>query len=69
VKFVKDLKAVANIGVESNSDNTSNTSPAFILGGLIYSIADNVDVDFGVKSGLTRPETDISYLAGITWRF
>ncbi len=69
VKIVKDLKAVADIGMRRNSDKTSNTNPAFLLGGLIYSIAENVDIDFGVKGGLTRPETDISYLGGITWRF
>ncbi len=69
LKVVKDLKAVANIGTERNSDKTSNTNPAFLLGGLIYSIDESVDVDFGIKGGLTKPETDISYLAGITWRF
>ncbi len=69
VKVVKDLKAVANIGTERNHDKASNTNPAFLLGGLIYSIVENVDIDFGVKGGLTRPETDISYLAGISWRF
>jgi len=69
VKVLTDLKAVANIGVERNPDRTSNTDPAFLLGGLIYSINESTDVDFGVKSGLTKPETDISYLAGVTWRF
>jgi len=69
LKIVKDLKAVANTGIERNSDKTSNTDPAFLLGGLIYSITENIDVDFGVKGGLTKPEIDISYLAGITWRF
>ncbi len=69
VKVVKDLKAVTNVGVERNPDKTSDTSPAFILGGVIYSITENVDVDFGVKGGLTKPEMDISYLAGIVWRF
>ncbi|MGE5173566.1 MAG: transporter [Betaproteobacteria bacterium] len=68
VKVIKDLKAVANIGMERNPDKTSDTDPAFILGGLIYSITENLDVDFGVKGGLNKPETDISYLAGITWR-
>ncbi len=68
VKVIKDLKAVANIGMERNLDKTSDTAPAFILGGLIYSITENLDVDFGMKGGLNKPETDISYLAGITWR-
>ncbi len=68
VEVVKDLKAVANIGLERNPDKTSNTNPAFILGGFIYSVTDNLDLDFGIKSGLNKPETDKSYLAGITWR-
>jgi hypothetical protein len=69
VEVVKDLKVVSNIGMERNSDKTSETHPAFILGGLIYSIAENLDVDFGVKGALNRTETDITYLAGITARF
>jgi hypothetical protein len=69
VKVLKDLKAVADIGIERNSDRTSNTDPAFLLAGLVHSITESVDVDFGVKGGLTRPETNISYLAGLTCRF
>ena len=68
VEVVKDLKVVTDIGMDRNSDKTSNVNPAFVLGGLIYSISESLDVDFGVKGGLNRPETDISYLAGITWR-
>ena len=69
VEVVKDLKVVANIGAERNPDKTSNTHPAFILGGVIYSVAENFDVDFGYKHGLNKPETDHSVLAGITYRF
>ncbi len=69
VEVIKDLKAVANVGVERNQDKTSNTHPAFILGGLIYSITDNIAVDFGVKGGLNKPETDLTFLAGIAFKF
>jgi hypothetical protein len=68
VEIVKNLKAVANIGMERNPDKTSETHPAFILGGLIYSLTENLDFDFGVKGALNRTETDITYLAGVTWR-
>lgn len=68
IEFVKNLKAVANIGMEKNPDKTSEANPAFILGGLIYSVTENLDVDAGIKYALNRPETDISYLAGITWK-
>ena len=69
VEVIKDIKLVANIGAERNPDKSSNTHPAFIIGGLIYSISENFDIDFGIKGGLNKPETDYSVLAGITWRF
>jgi hypothetical protein len=69
VEVTKDLKAVANIGIERNPDKSSNTHPAFILGGLIYSINENIDIDFGIKGGLNKPETDLTFLAGMALRF
>lgn len=69
VEVVKNLNAVANIGIEKNPGKNSDTNPAFILGGLIYSVSENFDIDAGVKSGLTKPETDLSFLAGMALRF
>jgi hypothetical protein len=69
MEVVKDLKAVANIGMERNSDKRSNIDPAFLLGGVIYSITESFDLDAGVKAGLNKPEADITYLAGVTKRF
>lgn len=69
VKVVKDLKIVANIGAERNPDKSSNTHPAFILGGFIYSITENFDINAGIKGGLNKPETDLTLLAGIAFRF
>jgi hypothetical protein len=68
-KILKNLKLVANIGAERNTDKSSDTNPAFILGGFIYSIRENMDIDFGVKGGLNKAEADITYLAGIVFRF
>ena len=69
VKLIKDLRLVANIGLERNPDRTSNKHPAFVLGGFIYSIAENLDVDIGIKGGLNKPEADWAILAGVAWRF
>ncbi len=69
VEVVKDLNLVANIGMERNPDKRSNIDPAFLLGGVIYSITESLDLDAGVKAGLNKPETDITYLAGVTKRF
>ncbi len=68
-EFVEGVKAVANIGAERSPQRSSSIPPAFILGGMIYSLAQNLDVDLGVKGGLTRTEPEYSILAGIAWRF
>ena len=68
-EVIKNLKLAANIGMERNPDEDSDNDPAFLIGGIIYSINENFDVDLGVKYGLTKPEADISAMAGITLRF
>lgn len=66
---IKDLKLVANIGIERNPDDATSNNPAFLIGGFIYSLTENFDVDLGVKCGLSRSETDISLMTGIAYRF
>jgi len=58
-----------NVGMESNPDIDANNDPAFLIGGIIYSIKENFDVDLGVKYGFSASETDLSLLAGVTFRF
>ena len=68
-EVVKDLSLVANIGVERNPDGEADDDPAFLIGGIIYSINENLDIDLGMKYGLTDSEADISALAGLAFRF
>ena len=68
VAAAKDLHFVANIGMEQNSDVTSDVNPAFVLGGLVYAVSESMDLDFGVKGGLNKAETDYTVLAGVTWK-
>jgi len=68
-EVMKELTMVANVGAETNGDKVSDTWPAFLLGGFIYSVTENLDVDLGIKKGLNRPETDLAVLAGAAWRF
>jgi cobalt/nickel transport protein len=51
---MKELKLVANIGIERNTDRESNTHPAFILSGIIYTITEKIDIDLGIKGGLNK---------------
>ena len=68
-EVLKDLKVCADIGADTNRDATSEVEPAYILGGVIYEVRENFDLSFGVKAGLSKPETDWALLPGVTYRF
>jgi len=63
------LRAVADIGIETASEKESDTDPVYLLGGLIYGVSDNADLDVGIKRALNDAETDTTLLAGVTMRF
>jgi hypothetical protein len=65
----KRLTVAGNIGIETNPDRDSDVSPAFLIGGVIYSVSEYFDLDCGIKTGLTRAEADYGLLAGLTYRF
>lgn len=65
----KNLKLAGNAGIERNPDKSADKDPAFLIGGVIYSVAETIDVDMGVKYGLTPPETNLSVMAGAAFRF
>jgi hypothetical protein len=68
-EIIKNLKLAGNIGIERNTDRKADRDPAFILGGVIYSVTESLDIDVGIKYGLTAPETDLSFLVGTAFRF
>jgi hypothetical protein len=63
------LRAVANVGIETNGDRASGTHPAFALAGVVYAAGEHLDLDLGVKAGLNQAETDWTALAGLAARF
>ncbi len=69
VEAAKWLRVVGNVGAERNTDTEDDTPAVFILGGVIIPITENLDIDFGVKGGLTEPEADYALLAGLAFRF
>lgn len=62
-------KIVTNLGAERNSDTDGNNDPVYALAGVIYSPTEDIDLDLGMKTGLTSSETDWSLMAGTTFRF
>ncbi len=63
------LRAVADIGVQTNEDKSDGTAPAYLLGGLIYGVSDNLDLDLGVRGALNDADADTTLMAGVTMRF
>lgn len=68
-EVIKNLKVVGNVGIERNPDKAADKDPAFFIGGVIYSLSESLDIDVGVKYGLTAAETDWSLMAGMAFRF
>jgi hypothetical protein len=66
IHIMEKLRSVVDIGIDTNPDKTSNTHPVYLIGGLIYSVTDDFDLDVGVKGGLNHVITDTMFLAGLT---
>ena len=60
---------VADTGIARNAEKAGKTNPAFILAGAIYTPRSNVDIDIGIKAGLTSVEVHRQAGAGLTVRF
>jgi len=68
-KVAKDLKLVLDTGIERNADKSSTVDPAFIMGGVIYSLTKSLDIDGGVRRWWNNLDKDYAVCACITWRF
>lgn len=62
-------KMAADIVAERNTDKDGDNDPVSAVAGVIYSPTKNMDLDLGVKRGITSSATDWSLLAGATFRF
>lgn len=63
------MRLVANIGIETNEEHSEDTHPVFLIGGMIWGVSENFDLDLGLKCGLNDAETDTALLAGVAARF
>jgi opacity protein-like surface antigen len=63
------LRLVADIGLATNPDATTQTKPAYALVGAIYSPTKDLDLDVGYKRGLNPASLSHSLQAGTTIRW
>ncbi|MBI3570764.1 MAG: transporter [Gammaproteobacteria bacterium] len=68
-KVGDNLKLVADYGTDTPTSQASSLNAEFFILGAIYSVRKGFDLDFGAKWGLTKPEVDFTWLAGMTFRF
>lgn len=62
------LMVSGDLAAETNPDKDSSTPPASGVLGLIWSPYPTLDLDAGLKLGLTEPADDVGLLLGITLR-
>ncbi|NVN91996.1 MAG: transporter [Desulfuromonadales bacterium] len=68
-KVMKNLTAVLDFGVARSTDASTSTPAAYALVGARYELNEHLDLDCGVKIGLTEPEDDVAALYGIVLKF
>lgn len=68
-KLGERLKLVADYGTDTPVSQASSLNSEFLVLGAIYSLRKALDLDVGAKWGLTKPEVDFTWLAGVVLRF
>lgn len=69
-EVVMNLKVGVDLGAATNSHKTSSSAfTSYLLGGMIYSATEALDLSLGVKYGLSMAEVDWVVFPGLTWRF
>lgn len=68
-EVTKGLIVVADVGVATNPHKGDHELPVYALTGARYEINEMLDINAGIRFGLTRPETDVTALYGVVLKF
>lgn len=69
MEVAKGLFAVADFGLATTADRSTRQLSTCALTGARYEINDHLNLNAGVKFGLTRPEDDLTALYGIVLKY
>lgn len=69
MEMAKSLFVGADFGLATTTGKSTRQLSACILTGARYEINNHLDINAGVKIGLTRPEDDLTALYGIVLKF
>ena len=65
-QLTDSLKWVLDVGADRNPDPASSLNPAYLLGGVVYSLG-QIDLSAGIKGKLNSTAPDQALLFGLTW--
>ena len=68
-EIAQGLFAVADFGIATTADKSVSEPFVYALTGARYEINDYLDVNAGIKFGLSRPEDDLTALYGMVLKF
>ena len=68
-KVSKDLTAVTEFGLSKTQDKTTNKLTGFAQVGARYELNKHLDINAGLKLGLTKPEDDLTIRYGLVLKF
>lgn len=69
IRMLKELIAVVDFGLATSKERSTDELFAYALTGVRYEVNTYLDIDAGVKVGLTRPEDDLAILYGLVLKF
>lgn len=68
-KILNGFTAVAELGLSTTQDSASKELTSFAQVGARYEVNEHLDIDAGLKLGLTKPEDDLTMHYGIVLKF
>ena len=68
-EFSDGWRLVADTGIETCRDMNHKEDPVFLLLGIIYSVTKSIDLDLGVKQGVTGTEDRFTLSGAVTFKF
>lgn len=68
-RVAKGLTAVAELGLSTTQDSSTKELTSFAQAGARYEVSEQLDVYAGFKSGLTKPEDDLTVCYGLVLKF
>ncbi len=68
-KVTDRVYLAANAGADGSHDRQTDTPEPFVIGGIVFSVVENFDIDIGAKGWFSDSISGWSFLAGTTLRF